>query len=74
VSGSEPAAFAFGEEATLAFSLATASLLSRPGDAERAARLIRADLGWSVERARWFIQVNHDRLPSAAWHGGWKTE
>jgi hypothetical protein len=56
----------FGAEARLALSLASASLLSHPGDAERAARMICSALGWSLARARWFIEVNRERLPSTA--------
>jgi hypothetical protein len=52
-------------EVARALSLAAASLLSHPGDTERAARTIQSQLGWSFERGRWFIQINRDHLSSA---------
>ena len=62
--GADAATFQVGEEVRLALSLAINSLQDHPGDAERAARMVHAALGWSLERARWFLDVNHDRLPS----------
>jgi hypothetical protein len=53
------------QEVGLALSLASTSLMAHPGNLTRAARLIQSDLGWSFQRALWFIQVNRDRLPSA---------
>jgi hypothetical protein len=56
----------FGEEGMLALSLAKMSLLRHPGETERAARMLQSVLGWSFERALWFIQVNGDYLPGDA--------
>jgi hypothetical protein len=51
------------QEVGLALSLATSSLIAHPGNLARAAHLIQSDVGWSFQRALWFIQVNRDRLP-----------
>jgi hypothetical protein len=48
-----------------ALGLATASLMTHPGDEARAARLIQSDVRWSFARSLWFIHVNRDRLPDA---------
>ena len=58
--------FAFGTEARLALNLARTSLLSHPGDTRRAARMVQSSLGWSFERALWFIEVNSEHLPNGA--------
>ena len=55
----------FTQEVELALTLATTSLIADPGNLAGAARLIQSDVGWSFQRALWFIQVNRDRLPRA---------
>jgi hypothetical protein len=50
------------QEYLAALDLAASSLLDHPGDEDAAAEQVSTALGWSRERARWFLAVNAEKL------------
>jgi hypothetical protein len=50
------------QEYLAALNLAAASLLDYSGDEDAAAEQVSTALGWSRERARWFLTVNAEKL------------
>jgi hypothetical protein len=54
------------QEYLAALDLAAASLLDHPGDEDAAAEQVSSALGWSRERARWFMSVNAEKLQQLA--------
>jgi hypothetical protein len=54
------------QEYLAALDLAAASLLDYPGDEDAAAGQVSSALGWSRERARWFLSVNAEKLEQLA--------
>jgi hypothetical protein len=54
------------QEYLAALDLAAASLLDHPGDEDAAAEHVSSALGWSRERARWFLSVNAEKLQQLA--------
>jgi hypothetical protein len=53
-------------EYRLALERAVAGLLDFGGDQDAAAEQVSAALGWSRERARWFLTVNAEKLQQLA--------
>ena len=54
------------QEYLAALNLAAASLLDYSGDEDAAAEQVSTALGWSRERARWFLTVNAEKLQQLA--------
>ena len=54
------------QEYLAALELAAASLLEHPGNEDAAAEQVSSALGWSRERARWFLSVNAEKLQQLA--------
>jgi hypothetical protein len=54
------------QEYRAALELAAAGLLEHDDDHEAAAERVSRALGWSRERARWFLSVNAEKLQQLA--------
>jgi hypothetical protein len=54
------------QEYLAALDLAAASLLDHGGNEDAAAEQVSSALGWSRERARWFLSVNAEKLQQLA--------
>ena len=54
------------QEYRVALELAVAALVEHGGDQEVTAEQVSSALGWSRERARWFLTVNAEKLQHLA--------